>query len=106
MKTGLGSLVIANGGTTSDELGFNSLRFARSVALTGDATAQTGTISVQVNPLRTGGTFTTLQSGGADVTLTAQKTTVISPIPAARLRLVSSSAEAAERRFTVTIDEG
>lgn len=100
MMTRLGSLTIANGGTTSGELTFNQLRFLSAIAIQGPA-ALTGTVTVEVSFDREGDTFVALQSGGADVTIPADKVTVLSPIPCARLRVVSSGAEGAERVFPI-----
>lgn len=100
MMTRLGSLTIAESGDTSDELTFNQLRFLSAIAIQGPAEL-TGAVTVEVSFDREGDTFVTLQSGGSDVTIPADKVTVLSPIPAARLRVVSAGTEAAERVFPI-----
>src|SRR5262245_6105991 len=60
----------------------------------------TGTVKVDVADSPTG-TFATLQSGGADITIPAGKATPISPLVDRALRLFSASTEAADRDFVV-----
>lgn len=98
MLTAVPNLTIANGGTTSDVLEFGYCRLLRGLSITGPS-ALTGTVTVEISKGRSGTEWSTLQSGGADVTITAAKTTVIEPLIAGRLRLKSSGAEGAERVF-------
>lgn len=63
--------------------------------------ALTGTVTVQVSNV-SGGTFRTLQTGGADIAIAAAKALVITDLPATGvLRLHSSGTEAAQRDFIV-----
>lgn len=94
----LTDLTIANGGTTSNALTANDLKFVRSVAIQGPS-ALTGTATVQVS--LDGTNFHALQSGGSDVVVTAVKTLVVADVPMKGLRIVSGSAEGAERVFEV-----
>ena len=50
-------------------------------------------VSVQVELTDTGTNFVTLQSGGTDVVLVANKATVISPVPFRQIKIVSTTAE-------------
>ena len=68
--------------------------------------ALTGTVTLQTSDQEAAG-FQAHQSGGADITLPAAKNTPIIPLIARYLRVVSGSAEAAQRDFVVmatTID--
>ena len=94
----LTDLTIANGGTTSNALTANDLKFIRSVTIQGPS-ALTGTVTVQVS--LDGTNFVALQSAGSDVTVTAAKALILSPLPVRGLRVVSGSAEGAERVFEV-----
>jgi hypothetical protein len=62
--------------------------------------ALTGTVTIEVCD-DAAGTFRTLQSSGNDVTLTAAKAAVLSPMPFPFMRLHSSEAEAADRAFLI-----
>ena len=94
----LDNLVIANSGTTSNALTANDLKFVEGVTIFGPS-ALTGTATVQVS--YDGTNFLALQSGGADVTVTAAKALSINPLAAKGLRVVSGSAEGAERTMRV-----
>lgn len=52
-------------------------------------------VTVQVELTDTGTNFVTLQSGGVDVTLTANKATVISPVPFRQIQISSTATETA-----------
>jgi len=103
----LPNLVIASGQTNS-----NAISGAEDAeALTFYApSALTGTITLQVAKERAvseGGTaasvtWHTKQSGGADITIPAGKSITITDIGFRQFRLVSGSAEGAERTFKVT----
>lgn len=68
------------------------------------AAALTGTVSVQISDTPTvAGNFRNLQSGGADITIAANKAVSIIPLVARYLRLVSSGTEAAQRDFVVMV---
>lgn len=107
MKVNLPTLVIANGGTESDALDYQDLRHVESLTIFGPS-ALTGVATVEVAPTRTpvAADWVALQSGGADVTITADKATTIHPGVAQALRIVSSAAEGAERSFPVIGHEG
>lgn len=69
------------------------------IALSG---AHTGTVNVQVSDTETvAGNFRVLQSGGADIVVAANKATPIIPIIGRYIRLVSGSAEGAQRDFVL-----
>ena len=95
----LSSLTIANGGTTSNALTQNDLKYISGVSIEGPSVL-TGTVSVQVS--LDGTNFEELQSSGADVTVTAAKVLILEPLPVRGLRVISSGAEGAERVFKVT----
>ncbi len=96
------TLSIPNAGTDSPELNLAGdinrgpiiLEILAPAALTGVVTVQVSDVS--------GGTFRTLQTGGADVAIAAAKAIVITDLPATGvLRLHSTLAEAAQRDFRV-----
>lgn len=91
-------LTIPSGATESDVLDMRVGKAAALDVLLVAPVALTGTVSVHVavTPTRT---FRALQSGGIDVTLTANKATQLDPLSAGALKLVSSSAELADRLF-------
>lgn len=62
----------------------------------------TSGVQVQVEPTDTGANFVTLQSGGADVYVVANRATVISPVPFRQIRLLSSVTEGQTDTFTLT----
>lgn len=94
----LGTLTIAAAGTTSPALIVPEDTVALVVF---GPSALTGTVTVQVEPTRAGTDFLALQSGGSDVTIPANKATPIPVIAFRQLRLVSGSAEAIARVFTI-----
>ncbi len=103
----LPALVIANAGTASGTLGpFN---WADSITIMGDVTGLTGTINVEVADIEpasvVAGDYRTLQSGGADITVTVDDATVILNTGFKSLRLLSSAAEGAERTFDIICHE-
>lgn len=101
----LGPLTIHAATQESNVMEFNSLRFLSGLTLTAPEVL-TGTVTVQVQATRSGvDPWVTLQSSGVDVEVTAGKSVTISPISAARLRLVSSVAEGADRLFYTAGDE-
>lgn len=94
-----GTISIANGGTTSGVLAANPhYQNAKGLVIWGSA-ALTGTVTVQVS--YDGTTYAALQSSGADVTITAADATPITFQGWTHLRLVSGSAEGAQRDFIV-----
>ena len=60
----------------------------------------TGVITIEVSDAATG-PWRTLQSDNVDVALSADKATVLSPVPFPYIRFVSSLAEAAARSIVV-----
>jgi hypothetical protein len=60
-------------------------------------------VSVQVELTDTGTNFVTLQSGGVDVTLTANKATVISPVPFRQIQISSTASETATFQLSKAI---
>lgn len=101
----LQNLVIPNGNTTSNELDSSNddYRFARGFVLSGDSTYD-GTITVEIS-LDDGATFQTLQSNGSDVNVVAGKALVITQAGWSKMRLVSSTAETADRTTLITAME-
>lgn len=93
-------MVVAAAGTTSNTI----VNFDDAYALTiyCPAVLTSTSVTIDVEPTSTGTTFTTLQSGGTDVVMTAGKATVISPAPFRQLRVVCGAAEGAGRIFRVT----
>lgn len=93
-------LTIPTGATESDILDMRNGKGAAFDVLLVAPAALTGTVNVHVavTPTRT---FRALQSGNIDVTLTANKATQLDPLSAGALKLVSSSAEGADRVFEI-----
>jgi len=60
-------------------------------------------VSVQVELTDTGTSFVTLQSGGVDVTLVANKATVISPVPFRQIQISSTASETATFQLSKAI---
>lgn len=109
--TDLGTISIANAGTTSGGLsGVSSasvvrvaLDYAIAISIFSPA-ALTGTVTVQVSPVESpaAGDWKALSVGGADVTIPAAKAVILTSLGGFKdLRLVSGSAEAAQRDFIV-----
>ena len=106
------TLTIANGQTETDVLDLGAYPTPRSgktgakayrdlnITIQGPATLG-GTVTVQVCDTEAG-TYTALQSGGADVTVPAAKTTPVVPISSRFMKLVSSGAESGGKNFIVT----
>lgn len=93
----------------SNILGGHQFSWADSIVIHGNVAATTGTINVEVAAVDPSAAvdadFRTLQSGGSDVTVTQDDTTVIQNTGFRSLRLHSTMAEAADRTFPVTIHE-
>ena len=100
----LGNMVIANGGTASGSLGGRLLRTIRSLTIHGPS-ALTGTATLQSLDAVGGSAWTPVQSGGSDVTVTAAKALVLTEVPFGTIRILSGSAESAERKFPVWGEE-
>lgn len=62
-------------------------------------TTITGVITVEIEPVPGGSTFSTLSSGGSDITIPAGRAVVLTIVGFRQLRLASSAAEAADRTF-------
>jgi hypothetical protein len=100
MKANYGTFVIANGGTTSNEI---SLRYIKSLGIVAPATLPE-TVTVQVKP-HNDANFRALSSGGSDVTVGAGKAIALEFLPFEKIRLVSGVNAAAERTFQVSAIE-
>lgn len=95
----INQVTISNGGTTSPAQPALPTSPAQSLLIMAPA-ALTGTVSVEVAPVA-GGTYRTLQSNGADVTIAAGKATQITVLCGCAWRLKSGSAEGADRTFDI-----
>lgn len=95
----LQSIKIANGGTVSDVLDMRiGKRATTNILIQGPATALTGTVTVQVSATGPNGPWSTLQSAGTDVEINTAaggvgKATMLDPLTAGAMRLVSSTPE-------------
>jgi len=101
--TNLGTLTIANGGTTSTVLSLTPGPGQSIVALSIQGpSALTAVVTAQVT-LVDGGTFGPLFISGAaaNVTCAALIVTTVPWVAARQLRLVAASAEGADRVFTI-----
>lgn len=101
----VGTLRISNGGTDSPAIStlgaFGRVGLGAAIGISINAPAAlTAVVTVQVLPYGDA-TWRTLQSGGADVTVAAGKTVVISPPAFADMRLHSAGAEGADRDFFI-----
>lgn len=93
------NLTIASGSSNSNAI--ELMEDAYGLGIQAPATLTSTMILVQVAmAASSGATFATLQSGGTDVTITAGKALIITPIPYKQLRIQGSSAEGADRSFT------
>lgn len=100
--------VISSGGTTGSQVeGFDD---AEAVSIWAPGTL-TGTITIQASPdvpedvggpTAANATWGTMQSGGTDITIAASKVLTITDITFRRLRMISGSAEGADRTFKIT----
>ena len=75
--------------------------YAVSIQAPGTLNSTVVTVQVSVTTSAAAATYSNLQSGGTDVTLSASKALVISPCPFRMLQLSGSSTEAAARTFSV-----
>lgn len=100
------TLTIASGQTESGELNFSGHRgHTDEIHVVCQETTLTGTVTVEVS-YDSGSSWRTLQSGGANVEVGADDSVVIRARPVwDRLRLVSGSAEGADRDFLVICAE-
>lgn len=101
------ALTIPNGGQDSNELTSDSLRNCQALSIQAPA-ALTGVVTVQSGSEDAdNGLFTSVQSPpGTDVTIAADKTTVLTTAPFPRIRLHSTLPEVATRTFIVWIHLG
>jgi len=100
--------VITNGTTTGSQVeGFDD---AESVSIWAPS-ALTGAITLQASPdvpedaggpTAANATWGTMQSGGADITIAANKMLTLTDITFRRLRMISGSSEGADRTFKIT----
>lgn len=100
----LGNMVIAQGGTESTTLGTRLLRTVKSLAIHGPS-ALTGTVTLRSADNLALSSYTTVQSGGSDITVTASKVVVITEVPMSTIRLKSGAGEGSERTFPVFGEE-
>lgn len=103
----LEDLTISNGNTESNVLDEDALSGAETLAIYAPDTLDAATFTVQVAPVPepAAADWTDLQIDGADVTLTADKATIIFTVPFRALRISSSVAVAADRVFAVVTRE-
>ena len=100
------TLTIAQSAQESDVLDMGSLgtRAAYRIGILAPETL-TGVITIDVSD-QPDGPFRTLQSDNVDIALSADKATVLSPVPFAYLRFVSSLEEAAARSIIIVAHRG
>lgn len=100
------NVTIPNGEDTSGEVSYQLLRNLRGLSIIPPGSL-TGDVTIEVSGKKSGsGDWSTLQSGGVDIAVDAEKATVIAPVPFMRMRLVSSGNEASDRLFEFVGDEG
>ena len=99
-------LTIASGASESDALEFNDLRHAREIVFY-PPSSLSGTVTVEVTDKRSpsASDWNTLQSGGSDVTLTADKATVVTETGFLGLRLATTVAPGSDEVYGVVINE-
>lgn len=95
----LPTVTIPSGGSTSNVL--KDVGDAYAITIFTPATLTSTGVTIGVEPSSSGTSFVTLQSGGTDVVLPAGRATVISPPAFKQLRIESSSAEGADRIFSL-----
>ena len=96
----LPDLVIATGATDSPAIGIGDLHDAEAIGFQAPSTVD-GTVTLEVEMSPTGTNFSTLRTGGSDITLTASKADVITEVTFARIRVHQSVAAAATRTYKV-----
>jgi len=111
MVVDLKNFLIGNGTTTSNAIG--GFEDAEALVIYAPA-ALTGTVTLQVAPDREASerdqsgaaaaaiVWATMQSGGSDITIPAGKALTLTDIGFRQMRLVSGSAEGADRTFKVS----
>ena len=100
------TLTISNGGTVSDALGFNDLRFLDQVTIYAPETlAETVTVEVAGLRVPAATDWKDFAEAGTPVTLTAGEALTIPDVAFMGLRLVAGSAVAADRVFRVVGNE-
>lgn len=102
------TLTITSGQTASTALsdtwteGQTKVTMGALVSLTIFApSALTGSITIQVKPYPAASSWSTLQSGGTDIGVAAGKAVNINNIPFGDIRILSGSAEGAQRDFVI-----
>lgn len=101
-------LTIADGDTVSDALRRSHLRYGRELTITSDddfGTAGTVTVYVTDKMFPTVSDWYALQSGGADVTLSAGKALVLTDMPFMGLRIGCASDPGQDVSFGVVITD-
>jgi len=100
----LGNLTIANGGSNSTAISGRILRTVGALELHMPS-AFTGTVTLASADDIDNTAFTTMQSGGSDIGLTAAKTLTLTETPMHGFRAESDGAEGAERVIGVFGEE-
>jgi hypothetical protein len=95
----LPTATIASGTSTSNVI--KDIGDAYAITIFTPATLTSTGVTLGVEPSSSGTNFVTLQSGGTDVVLPAGRATIISPPAFKQLRIESSSAEGADRVFSL-----
>ena len=95
------TLTIASGATQSEELNLkdNAARRVKTLNIRAPATLPE-TVTVHLSEA-TGGTYAALQSGGSDITLPANRVTIVPGLAEGAIKLVAGGAVAADRVFTI-----
>lgn len=94
------TLTILNGQTTSASIEIGG--FLKSCTIYAPATLPE-TVTVQIEPTKTGTAFCTLLSGASDITVPAGKAVIIMETPFAQLRVVAGANVGADRVFQVSL---
>lgn len=100
-------LTIPSGASASNALSADSLRNCRGLSIQAPATYTGTSVVVQSANSNSGSSWTTVQSPpGTDITVAANKTTVLVEPPFPQMRLLSDGAEAADRVFNLCLSIG
>ena len=100
----VGNLTIELNESDSNSIGGRLLRTLRSISIHAPA-ALDGTVTLAAADQLAESSFTTVQSGGADVTLTNSKILVITDLPFHALRVESTGTEDPAKVFPVFGEE-
>jgi hypothetical protein len=105
VNTPIDDLVIANGASASNEVSRARMKHTRGLTFIAPDSL-TGVVTVMVTAEKEADSgWQPLHSNGEVITLPAGSATVISPIPASRLRLESDDTESATRTFRLWSDQ-